>query len=83
MLYLNQTYELLTGGYYLGNSSWNKKHTEIDNCFKIYQLTEGEVFVCDKDQTFNLQKNNLYFINGNKLSSQYFQHIGYILFLKI
>ncbi|WP_293714697.1 AraC family transcriptional regulator [uncultured Parabacteroides sp.] len=71
MLYLNQTYELLTGGYYLGNSSWNKKHTEIDNCFKIYQLTEGEVFVCDKDQTFNLQKNNLYFINGNKLSSQY------------
>lgn len=71
MLYLNQTYELLTGGYYSGNSSWNKTHTEIDNCFKIYQLTEGEVFVCDNDQTFNLQKNNLYFINGNKLNNQY------------
>lgn len=71
MLYLNQTYELLTGGTYSGNSSWNKIHTEIDNCFKIYQLTEGEAFVCDNDQTFNLQKGNLYFINGNKLQNQY------------
>lgn len=71
MLYLNHTYELLTGGYYSGNSSWNKTHTEIDNCFKIYQLTEGEIFIYDKDQTFSLQKNNLYFINGNKLSNQY------------
>lgn len=74
MLYLNQTYELLTGGFYSGNSSWNKKHTDIDNCFKIYQLTYGEVFVCDKEQTFNLQKNNLYFINGNKLGNQYCNH---------
>lgn len=71
MLYLNQTYELLTGGYYSGNSSWNKKHTEIDNCFKIYQLTEGEVFVYDEKESFNLQKNKLYFINGNKLNHQH------------
>lgn len=71
MLYLNQTYELLTGGYYSGNSSWNKKHSDIDNCFKLYQLTEGEVFVCDTIQTFKLQKNHLYFINGNKLNNQY------------
>lgn len=71
MLYLNQAYELLTGGYYIGNSSWNKKHTEIDNCFKLYQLVGGEVFVSDGTQTFRLQKGRLYFINGNKLATQY------------
>ncbi|MEG2066195.1 MAG: AraC family transcriptional regulator [Tannerellaceae bacterium] len=71
MLYLNQTYDLLIGGYYLGNSSWNKKHTEIDNCFKIYQLTEGEVFIYNKEQRFNLQKNKLYFINGNMIDYQH------------
>lgn len=71
MLYLNHTYNLLTGGFYSGNSSWNKEHTEVDNCFKVYQLIDGEACVCDKTQTFSLQKNNLYFINGNKLSKQY------------
>lgn len=43
MVYLNQTYELLAGGFHAGNKSWNKRHTEIDNCFKLYQLTEGNV----------------------------------------
>lgn len=42
MIYLNQTYELLAGGFHAGNKSWNKRHTEIDNCFKLYQLTEGK-----------------------------------------
>lgn len=70
MLYLNQTYELLTGGYYVGCSSWSKKHTEIDNCFKLYQLTEGEVFIHDEEKSYSLQKGKLYFINGNKLCSQ-------------
>ena len=51
MLYLNQTYEFLTGGYYSGNTQWNKKHSEIDNCFKLYQLTQGEAFICDEKQT--------------------------------
>lgn len=73
MLHLTQTYEILTGGYYSGSLSWNKKRTEIDNCFKIYQLQEGEVFVCDEGQTYTLQKGKLYFINGNKLSHQYCQ----------
>ncbi len=71
MIYLDQTYELLTGGYYLGNKSWNKTHSEIDNCFKLYQLTEGEAVICDETNMFQLRKNELYFINGNKLSKQY------------
>ena len=71
MIYLSQTYEILTGGFYTGSVSWNKKRTEVDNCFKIYQLTEGEVRICDEQQEFTLQKDKTYFINGNKLTRQY------------
>lgn len=71
MVYLNQTYELLTGGYYSGNISWNKQRSEIDNCFKLYQITDGEVHVCNDTGDFLLQSGKLYFINGNKLGKQY------------
>lgn len=71
MIHLLQTYEILTGGFYTGNHSWNKNHTEVDNCFKLYQLTEGEVFICNELQEFSLQKDKIYFINGNKLVRQY------------
>lgn len=74
MIHLYQTYEILTGGFYTGNHSWNKNHTEVDNCFKLYQLTEGEVFICNEQQEFLLQKNKMYFINGNKLLHQYCEH---------
>ena len=55
MIYLNQTYELLAGGFHAGNRSWNKRHTEIDNCFKLYQLTEGNVHVCSDQDDFTLE----------------------------
>ena len=67
MIYLSQTYEILTGGFYTGSVSWNKKRTEVDNCFKIYQLTEGDVRICDEKQEFTLQKDKTYFINGKIL----------------
>ena len=56
MVYLNQTYELLAGGFHAGNKSWNKRHTEIDNCFKLYQLTEGNVHVCTRLFHLSLDK---------------------------
>lgn len=71
MIYLNQTFELLTGGFHKGNKSWNKQHTEIDNCFKLYQLTEGSVHVCSNQNDFLLEKGKIYFINGSKLVKQY------------
>lgn len=71
MIVLNQTYELLAGGHFLGNQTWNKAHTEIDNCFKIYQLVEGSVHICNENEDILLEKNKLYFINGNTLSRQY------------
>lgn len=71
MIHLQQTYDILTGGFYTGNYSWNKNRSEVDNCFKIYQLTEGDVYICDEQQEFYLQKDKFYFINGNKLHHQY------------
>lgn len=70
MIHLNQSIEILTGGVYAGSSSWDKHRTEIDNCLKIYLLTSGELSLYDGEQEFLLEKGKLYFINGNKLSSQ-------------
>lgn len=71
MIHLNQTIEILTGGSYTGNSSWNKKYSEIDNCFKIYYLTNGELYLRDENQEYLLEQKGVYFINGNKLTYQY------------
>ncbi|MCS2893316.1 AraC family transcriptional regulator [Parabacteroides faecis] len=70
MIHLNHTIDVLTGGTYSGNSSWNKKHSDIDNCFKLYQITDGELFLTDENGEFLLESGNLYFINGSKLVSQ-------------
>lgn len=70
MIHLNQTIDILTGGTYTGNSSWNKKHSDIDNCFKVYQITAGELFLSDENKEYRLESGNLYFINGNKLVAQ-------------
>lgn len=71
MAYLNHTYELLNGGCYSGNTFWNKPYTNIDNCFKLYQMTQGECFIEGYEETFRLQANHSYLINGNKLKQQY------------
>lgn len=70
-MHLNYSIEILSGGFYSGNHLWNKKHSEIDNCFKVYLLTDGELHVSNDGQDFLLEKGKVYFINGNKLSSQY------------
>lgn len=70
MIYLNHTIDVLTGGTYTGNSSWNKKHSDIDNCFKIYQITDGELFLFSENEEFLLESGHLYFINGRKLLFQ-------------
>ena len=71
MICFDHTVEILTGGMYTGNNSWSKKRSEIDNCFKIYMLTDGELFLCDHVRKYPLQKKKLYFINGSKLVSQF------------
>jgi len=58
------------GGEYTGGPDWNKKSSQIDKCFKIYDFTDGEAIIrgCSKD--FLLVKNNVYFINGHAIESQ-------------
>jgi len=70
MIHLNHTIDILIGGAYTGNNSWNKKRSDIDNCFKIYHLTEGELYLYDNNQTYFLNEGGLYFINGSKLVTQ-------------
>ena len=69
MIHLSHTIDILTGGTYTGNNSWNKKHSDIDNCFKIYQITEGKLFLSDENEEYLLESGNLYFINGSKLAA--------------
>lgn len=71
MIFLNQSYELLTGGFYIGNNTWSKSRTEIDNCFKLYQLKEGEVSINAGGLIYLLKPNKLYFINGFKINEQF------------
>ncbi len=70
MIHLGHTVDILIGGTYTGNSSWNKSHSDIDNCFKIYFITEGELLLQDNDRDYALQAGNLYFINGIRLQRQ-------------
>ena len=74
MLHLNQTYEFLNGGYYVGDSKWHKPHAEIDNCFKIFQHEVGETSIVCDGQSHTLKSNRLYFINGFKIESQSCKH---------
>ena len=74
MIHLNHTIDILTGGTYTGNKTWNKKHLDIDNCFKIYQITDGKLFLSDENKEYLLESGNLYFINGNKLTAQQCLH---------
>lgn len=70
MIALDHTLDILTGGTYTGNETWNKQHSDIDNCFKLYQIVEGELFLSDENEEYLLKKGGVYFINGSKLKSQ-------------
>lgn len=71
MLHLNHTIEILTGGSYTGDRSWNKKQSDIDNCFKIYYITKGNLFISGEEKEYLLCEGQCYFINGSKLVTQY------------
>lgn len=81
MQHLGQSYQmktgfdsnmkLLMGGSFQGGNVWNKPASDIDKCFKIYFLHEGEAIVSSENDKTALCKNNLYFINGYALSSQF------------
>lgn len=71
MLNLNHSVDVLTGGSYEGNLSWNSVRSEVDNCFKLYYITGGELVICGKDQPVLLENGGIYLINGFKIESYY------------
>lgn len=66
----NTNIKLLMGGSYCGGSEWNKLASEIDKCYKLYFLREGEAEITGSGQHFKLSGPGLYFINGYALESQ-------------
>ena len=54
-----------------GNSKWSKSRTEIDSCFKLYELKEGEGSIDAEASTYTLNADKLYFINRVKIYEQF------------
>jgi AraC-like DNA-binding protein len=72
------------GGSYQGGNGWNKPANDIDKCFKIYYMHEGEAVVSSEKTKLTLCAENLYFINGHMLTSQYcpeFMSVDWIHFI--
>lgn len=67
----NSNPKVLMGGFFQGGNLWNKPANDIDKCFKIYFMQNGEAIVYEADKLIKLSNNQLYFINGYKLASQY------------
>ncbi len=67
MLLLENNINILVGGYYVGDNNWNNHHRVIDNCYKIYYIESGSLWIKDKDRTYNLKEGGLYLVNGHKL----------------
>lgn len=68
MLNVNST--LLAGGNYKGSSNWNKLATSLDQCFKLYYVTQGEALIFSNNDRFSLSAGNSYFINGFCIKNQ-------------
>lgn len=66
---LEDNINIIVGGYYIGDSSWNNDHRLIDNCYKIYYVTKGEFWIKDHDFTYYLREGGLYLVNGHNLES--------------
>ncbi len=63
----NPTY-VMTGGSYEGDSSWNDKYSQSDNCYKVYHITHGGLWVESQEQRYQLNAGGLYIINGHLLT---------------
>ncbi len=63
----NPTY-VMAGGRYEGDSDWNDTYSQSDNCYKIYHITHGELWVESNEERYQLREGGLYIINGHLLT---------------
>lgn len=66
----NSNIKLIMGGSYYGGSEWNKSANEVDNCYKLYYLKEGQAELQSNGYSFPITGPNLYYINGYAIESQ-------------
>jgi len=81
---LNTNVNILMGGEYTGGPEWNKKASQVDKCFKIYYLIDGEANIESYGTEYKLIKDSVYFINGYSIDSQVcitFMKVGWLHFV--
>ena len=67
---LNINNILIAGGHFRGCQRWSKEASNLDKCFKIYQMEQGTAFLCSKTEKYKLEEGGIYFINGFRIKSQ-------------
>lgn len=69
MIHLENPINVIAGGYFTGDKSWNSCYSMIENCYKLYYVTHGNLWIKDDTTTYRLDKGKMYIINGHKLKS--------------
>lgn len=63
-------FTLLSGGLNQCNSTWNKTSDGIDQCYKLYYLTQGQALLKLKTEAILLSQDQAYLIPGHQLVQQ-------------
>lgn len=69
MIHLENPINVISGGYFTGDKSWNRSYSMLENCYKLYYMTHGNLWIKDDIATYKLKKGEMYIINGHKLRS--------------
>lgn len=67
MLHLENPINIIIGGYFEGDCHWGNRHAKSDNCYKLYYLTRGSLWVEGEQGRVELRCGGLYLINGYKV----------------
>ncbi len=69
MIQLENPTQIIAGGYYKGDCNWNNSYNHSDDCYKLYNITHGELWIESTEGRQYLREGGLYLINGHKLLS--------------
>ncbi len=57
----------MTGGFFSGDHMWRDAHRKSDDCYKLYYITLGCIWIEADGQRFLLTQGQIYLINGYKI----------------
>lgn len=67
MLHLENPINILIGGYFEGDINWRSSYHKSDDCYKLYYIMEGDLWIEDGDGRHELSKDRIYLLNGHKI----------------